>query len=870
MLSSVDGPGLVANGVTDVTSYDYDADGNLTKVTDPNGLITEFLTLNKMGQPTLIRMPDGIEWGMAYDHRGRIISTTHGPNGSNPKTASYTYDVIGQMLSYTDLLGRTTNFEYDEARRLVKTTNPVGDVAEFEYDLVGNLTRTEYSDGTNPVTFWQETDYDELGRLLETTGAMGQVWQFSHDVEDNLDSITDPTSLQTTQSYDALNRLTDIVDRASQTTSMDHNDADQVTEYTDPRGIDTDFTYNGFGEVLTEVSADRGTLSYSYDTRGLVTSMTDGNGVVTNYSYDDGGRLTARSFPSDTTLNESYSYNTSTAPADIHRLGKLSQISDGSGTTARDYATDTGYISSETRTLNGIAYQSQYALDIEGNLTTLTYPSGHVVTYTHDTLNRVTRVQVDLGSGNTDIVQAGAAYLPNGPLSSLTYGDGAVLTAAYDLSYRLTGLEDDLSGTKLRDITYAWTARDNLLSVTNALDPLDNRNFDYTAREFLEDADGPWGALDYTYDGVGNRLTRLLTASGTTTTDTYSYPAASNLLQSVAGGQARAFTYDSAGNVTYDARSGVGYGYAYNAANRMESMSLSGVVQAEYDYNALGQQVIRNLTQAGQIIHSIHDLDGNRIAEYDYDSVAGTSSLIREYVWMNGQVVAVIEGGAIYYVRTDHIGRPVFATNGSGTKVWTASYLPFGGVHSSTGSNIDLRFPGQWFQSEAGLHQNWMRDYDPTLGRYIQADPLGLVDGASVYNYALQNPGVHYDPTGEFVPAAALWCFRVTACRSGAVGLAFVFWGWLTDEDCYTLEEGLWDFGIGAAVGTPYYWWSYRSGGGGVRAWRNGPGVDWHRFGLNGKQVNRPHYHAGKNKSQMKKHRPWQGGWTLGGWRPWR
>ena len=62
---------------------------------------------------------------------------------------------------------------------------------------------------------------------------------------------------------------------------------------------------------------------------------------------------------------------------------------------------------------------------------------------------------------------------------------------------------------------------------------------------------------------------------------------------------------------------------------------------------------------------------------------------------------------------------------------------------------IDLRFPGQWFQAESGLHQNWMRDYDPTTGRYIQADPLGLVDGASVYGYARQNPGRYVDPRGE-------------------------------------------------------------------------------------------------------------------------
>ena len=74
----------------------------------------------------------------------------------------------------------------------------------------------------------------------------------------------------------------------------------------------------------------------------------------------------------------------------------------------------------------------------------------------------------------------------------------------------------------------------------------------------------------------------------------------------------------------------------------------------------------------------------------------------------------------------------------AGTVVWRASYLPFGGVHVTTGAPIDLRFPGQWFQAEAGLHQNWMRDYDPATGRYLQADPLGLVDGASAGGYARQ------------------------------------------------------------------------------------------------------------------------------------
>jgi RHS repeat-associated protein len=148
----------------------------------------------------------------------------------------------------------------------------------------------------------------------------------------------------------------------------------------------------------------------------------------------------------------------------------------------------------------------------------------------------------------------------------------------------------------------------------------------------------------------------------------------------------------------------------------------------------------------------VFDSSGNRIAEYDQTSGA----LLREYVW-NGLIpVAVIENGVVYFVRVDHIGRPVFATNAAGAKVWTATYTPFGEVHASTGTPIALRFPGQWFQSESGLHQNWMRDYDPTTGRYLEADPLGLVDGASVYGYARQNPIRFIDPRGELGLSGAI------------------------------------------------------------------------------------------------------------------
>jgi RHS repeat-associated protein len=206
--------------------------------------------------------------------------------------------------------------------------------------------------------------------------------------------------------------------------------------------------------------------------------------------------------------------------------------------------------------------------------------------------------------------------------------------------------------------------------------------------------------------------------------------------------------YDAAGNVTAEARTGGGtYGYSTNAAGRMESFSINGFQQASYKYDAMGRQAIRTLTSPSPVtIHSVFDSQGRRIAEYNETSGA----LIREYVWNGWDPVAVIEGGTVYHIRADHIGRPVFATDASGAKMWEVSYLPFGGVRVATGSPTASRFPGQWYQSESGLHQNWMRDYDPTTGRYIQPDPLGLIDGASVYGYVKQNPGRWIDPTGEY------------------------------------------------------------------------------------------------------------------------
>jgi RHS repeat-associated protein len=100
-------------------------------------------------------------------------------------------------------------------------------------------------------------------------------------------------------------------------------------------------------------------------------------------------------------------------------------------------------------------------------------------------------------------------------------------------------------------------------------------------------------------------------------------------------------------------------------------------------------------------------------------------------------------------VHVDHLNRPVRMTNSAKASVWDVIYTPWGAFHSATGAQtLNTRFPGQWFQLESGLHYNWHRHYDPSLGRYTQPDPLGFVDGPSVYAYAGNSPTAEIDFLG--------------------------------------------------------------------------------------------------------------------------
>ena len=136
-------------------------------------------------------------------------------------------------------------------------------------------------------------------------------------------------------------------------------------------------------------------------------------------------------------------------------------------------------------------------------------------------------------------------------------------------------------------------------------------------------------------------------------------------------------------------------------------------------------------------------------------------------------------------------------TDAAKAVVWSAVYSPFGAAYTITGAEtLNARFPGQWFQLEAGLHYNWHRHYDPSLGRYTQPDPLGFVDGPSVYAYARSSPLRFIDKDGQNAITEGIvlggrtgasicggGCAAAGAVAGGLAGLAIMCMSGSNDDD---------------------------------------------------------------------------------------
>ena len=782
-IRAADGP---RTDVADITAYTYYPDddpdpgkrANLATITNAAGHLTQFSAYDAHGKPTTIVDPNGLVTTLAYDARQRLTARSVGG-----ETTSYQYDGVGQVTKVTLPDGSFLAYTYDAAHRLIGVADSLGNRISYTLDLVGNRIREDVFDPGNTLVQTRSRVYSNLNRLEQQIGGTNpavHITRFTYDDQGNLTSIDGPLTGSpndlTVHAYDALNRLRQVTDALSGITQYGYDALDRISSVTDPRKLTTTYTVSGHGEQSLEVSPDRGTTRRVHDNAGNVVSMTDGRGQTINYRYDAlnrpiGGFLaTARYLEYD-----------GGALQQPNAKGRLTNAQGGGGSTSYRYEPQ-GRVIEKVQVAGNVTRKVSYGYDGFGRMTSITYPSGKVVTLTHDPAGQVQSIAV----GNVTIL-ANAKWFPFGPVKSFVWGNGTPYARAFDLDGRLTTFP---AGASTRSIAYDATGRIEV--ITDSATPNLNVVAGYDVLDRLTSYSGFPAAQAYSYDANGNRTS---VGFGGGSPYAYSVAGASNRISAVAGpGPARNYSHDGAGNVTDDGARR----FTYDPDGRLRGATI-GTTGPSFAYDAFGQRVRKGPFAKGNYVY---DESGRLIGEYD----TWQQLIPQEYVYLGDQPVAILRGPTaapeVLYIYADHLNTPRVVTDNANRERWRWDSAPFGDIMPNQDPSglgvfeLNLRFPGQYFDAETGLFYNNFRDYDSQTGRYVQSDPIGVIGllerslltpstrregsravispertsnlrigGATIeseqrevkrtlnlnlYGYADQNPVTVIDPTGEF------------------------------------------------------------------------------------------------------------------------
>ena len=789
-LLSVDGP---LAGTDDTTTFSYDATtGDLTGRTLPVSGTTAYTNHDAAGWPGRVTDANSNSIDYTYDGRGRLTTATRLWDSA---VTTYTYNTAGKLDTVTLANGVTYTYEYDATYgRLEKITDALGNTIEHGYDAQGNIIDTGYHLPAGTKTFWQRFDYqypDRPGKLWQLINPDDSFHEYAYDAMGNMNQVTDPEGKVTAYTHDLFNRQASMVQPGTITTDYVYDGQGNMVLVTDPESNATEYVVDDLGRTVRIVSPDSGTSAYTFDVAGNLVSKTDANDITSTYTYDDEYRLTNIAYP-DSTENVTYTYDEGT-----NGIGRLTGMTDASGSYVYGWD-EAGNQVSEKKTIDGITYSISYAYDEIGLLSLMAYPDGMIVSWERDAAGNVSRVTATRNDVAT-VIADNVSYLPFGPKQSMTLGNGIAVNRTFDLLYRMTANVD--TGIQNRD--YGLDLLGNVTEIADNLDNTRNQSFVYDDLYRLTDATGIYATLGFSMDAVGNRLTR--TADGLT--ETLAYVSDTNLLDSITGTTTVDIATDANGNVTtYGART-----LTYNQANRLVQIDEDGtalgtyVYSAEgcrvkktadgtvthYHYDSKGRLIAENDPDTSRHINYIY-LDDQPIAmvryepvemarclsDFNNDGVVNTGDFMifrsnygSSDCSVSSPCIGDLDGdGAVgdsdfsifraewgkncpcttvYYFHNDHIGTPQRLTDATGTVVWAADYLPFGqaNVTVETVEN-NLRFAGQYYDSETGLHYNYHRYYDPATGRYLNPDPIGLAGGINLFAYVQNNPVNFVDPYG--------------------------------------------------------------------------------------------------------------------------
>ncbi|WP_260417989.1 RHS repeat domain-containing protein, partial [Pseudomonas cichorii] len=439
----------------------------------------------------------------------------------------------------------------------------------------------------------------------------------------------------------------------------------------------------------------------------------DESELVTEYQRDVAGRLLVKTLPDGEEIH--YSYDA---------LGRLVNVDDGNWPLAYEYDLQDRLIT-EHQGWGTLRYE----YDSVGQLKHCRLPDGSKLDYHHQRGGQLSSIDLN-GSRLTAHQFSGGRERQR--------QQGLLLSQyQYDEQGRLQAHSVSQQDRDLFHRRYAYDANGNLAGIDDSRKG--NRSFHYDPLDRLINVRGNTPE-SFAHDPAGNLLGQgdLPTAS----------------LANVKGNRLlmqgdRHYDYDAYGNQIRERR-GAGQKlvteYRYDAQHRLIGVSLPGGSTATYKYDAFGRRIAKTVDG-----HTTEFLwQGERLVAESADN------RYRSYIYEPGSFrpLAMLDGegprkATPFYYQLDHLGTPQELTDYSGEIMWSAKYRAYGNLAALDVAEIDnpLRFQGQYFDAETGLHYNRHRYYNPGTGRFLTPDPIKLAGGLNNYRY-VPNPTGWVDPLG--------------------------------------------------------------------------------------------------------------------------
>ncbi|MEE4780836.1 RHS repeat-associated core domain-containing protein [Pseudomonas alliivorans] len=393
------------------------------------------------------------------------------------------------------------------------------------------------------------------------------------------------------------------------------------------------------------------------------------------------------------------------------------------------------------------------------------HPDGTAESFTYNALGQIL-THTD-GKGQTTRLMRNARGLPTRRQDA----KGQSIAYEYDKAIRLTALVNENNAS----YRFAYDASDRLIE-EQRIDNL-TRRFQYNLGGYLtqveetgygERAERPQRHTEFEYEYEANGQLHSRDTGKLVDSEEFRYDAAANRLNfntsrfdhvknnRLKQWRDQEYTYDPWGNLV-EKRSGLAkwQTFTYDCENRL--VKAETLVNSQlhstgtYQYDSLGRRVAKQSEVNGQTQHKRFLWQGLRMLR---EEQPGQSSL---YIYELGSYAPLARvdqrednpENTLYYFHTDQIGTPLEMTDTDGQIVWQATYKAWGSLEALTVNEVEqnLRFQGQYFDEETGLHYNTFRYYDPEVGRFVTQDPIGVLGGFNLYSYTL-NPFSDIDPWG--------------------------------------------------------------------------------------------------------------------------